>query len=103
MTPAVHTNPTQYAVSCLPEGHEARTHLTVLVEYRGHDQWAVVWPGTGCLSTGGEWHYESLPSERAQEWIAEHRFPLNEALWRAREVAPTLSVNGFTVTEVLEK
>lgn len=99
--PDTHTRPTRYEVSCLPETHIDAGHFTVTVEYRGRDRWAVLQRGRWCLSTTGEWGYESIPSERTDEWLAAHRFDLDTALRLAREQAPRMTVNGHTVTDVL--
>jgi len=54
-----------------------------------------------CLSRRGEWVYEPLPSSRTDRWIRGHRFTEAEALKRAREVVPTIVVNGLTAADVL--
>ncbi|MFE9844727.1 hypothetical protein [Streptomyces goshikiensis] len=92
--------PTRYVVSCLPETNDNAPHFSLNVEYRGRDLWAVVRHGS-CLSAAGQWSHESVPSQRDDEWLAEHRFDLDTALKLAKEAAPTLSVNGFTVAHVL--
>lgn len=90
----------KYLVSCIPEGADARSSLTLSVEYRGDDLWAVMdYPH--CLSADGTWDFEHTPSERTDEWIATHRFDLDTALTLARQHAPLLHVNGFTVSDVL--
>lgn len=97
--PAPTVTPTAYRVSLLPEGRGAHV-FDVTVEYRGRGTWAVLHSGY-CLGTGGDWEYESIPSERADAWIASHRFPLEEALDLASEAAPHVTVNGRTAAEVL--
>lgn len=92
--------PTRYEVTAVPEGH-ADGHLWALtVEYRGRDRWAVVRHGQ-CLDANGAWDYESIPSERTDEWLATHRFDLDTALRLAREAAPLITVNGITVPDAL--
>lgn len=98
----VHVAPTTYRVSCLPADHPEASHFTVCVEWRGRDLWAVTRHGE-CLSRSGVWGYESLPSGRTNEWLAEHRFPYPEAVRLAQEIAPLLTVNGFTITDVLKE
>lgn len=90
---------TRFDVSCFPVDGEDHGHFAVTVEYRGRDRWAVLRHGQ-CLNTDGEWDYEIRVSERDDEWIAAHRFTMQEALRRAREIAPTLTVNGWTVEDV---
>ena len=91
---------TRYQIGCLPEGHELSSHLSVTVEYRGRDKWAVV-DHPYCLSVDGEWHYEIRPSERDDDWLAAHRFDLETALDLAKKAVPLMSVNGWTVERVL--
>lgn len=98
--PAATVQPTRYEVSCLPEG-EDRRHFALTVEYRGADRWAVARHGQ-CLAADGTWSYEPSPSNREDEWIAAHRFDLDTALRLAREAAPLLTVNGYTVSDALE-
>ncbi|QVJ00383.1 hypothetical protein KGD82_16615 [Nocardiopsis eucommiae] len=97
----VRVQSTTYRVSAVPGTHPDASHFTVAVEYRGHDLWAVT-RHAECLSRAGEWVYEILPSERTDEWVADHRFAYTEAMRRAREIAPTLTVMGRSVTEVLQ-
>lgn len=76
---------TQYTVSCLPiDDPDDLTHA-ITVEYRGDSRWAVTRRGRRCLGADGRWDYESVPSERADEWLATHRFELDTALRLARE------------------
>lgn len=91
---------TKLDVSSFPLDHEDHGHFTVTVEYRGRGLWAVVRHGT-CLNTGDGWDHEVRPSEREDAWIAAHRFPMQDAIRRARNVAPTLTVNGWTVDDRL--
>ena len=88
-------------VAGLPE--DAMDSWAVQVSWRGNDLWAVKLHGRQCLGADGEWDWESLPSGRTDEWLATHRFTLEEALRRAREVCPTITVNGLTALDVAEK
>ena len=103
-SPEIYTRPTAYDVSVWPEAEECIDSDTwkVTVEYRGHGKWAVM-EGPYCLSAAGEWGYEMRPSERDDEWLATHRFPLDDALDLARKHAPDVTVNGMTATEVLAR
>jgi hypothetical protein len=62
--------------------------------------WAVRLRGR-CLGADGEWDWEHIPSERTDEWLHSHRFDLETALKLAVEVAPTITVNGYTVADAL--
>lgn len=95
--------PTAYEVSCFPEDDIAWAGtFTIRVERRAPDLWAVC-RNSRCLSSTGEWDYESIPSERAEEWKAAHRFDLDTALRLAKEAAPRITVNGFTVAHALAR
>lgn len=93
---------TEYTVSCIPEDHIDRGHFEITVAYRGRSLWAVA-RHRQCLGTDGEWDWESIPSERTDEWLATHRFDLDTALALAREAAPRVTINGFTVEDVLRR
>jgi hypothetical protein len=72
------------------------------VEKRGPDSWAVC-RMRECLGSDGEWWYESIPSERSDEWLKTHRFDLSTAVRLARLEAPKVTVNGLSVAAVLER
>ncbi len=90
---------TEYTLSPLPEGDINSTAFQIKVAYRGHGLWAVS-RHQQCLARSGGWDWESIPSERTDAWLAEHRFPLAEALRLAREELPKLRVNGMTAADV---
>lgn len=92
--------PTQYEVNCVPESIDS-AHFAVTVEYRGADRWAVLAMGRRCLGRDRRWSYESIPSERRDDWLDAHRFDLDEALALAREMAPTTTTNGYTVADAI--
>jgi hypothetical protein len=100
----VFARPTSYDVSVWPPGTECMDSDTwkLTVEYRGRGKWAVMRHRI-CLGSDGEWDWESIPSEREDEWLATHRFPLAEALDLARRHAPLVRINGMTAAEVLER
>lgn len=92
---------TEYAVSCLPADHPEGYHFTIHVSWRGPgDVWAVT-RMSQCLSSTGEWDYEPSPSNREDDWKETHRFPLDQALALAKEQAPLMTVNRWTVEAVL--
>lgn len=98
--------PVAYQVSVWPRGGETVNSGTwsVTVAYRGRDKWAVLRGGPGsrtCLGTGGEWDYEPGNSNREDDWLAAHRFGLDDALALAREHAPKVSVMGKTALDIL--
>ena len=78
---------TEYTVSMLPEDDINAGAFDITVAYRGHDLWAVS-RSRRCLGRDGTWDWEPIPSERDDEWLAEHRFPEQEALRLAKEQAP---------------
>lgn len=100
--PPAQVQATCYLVSCLPEGQEDRYLFALQVEYRGSSRWAVTRHGK-CLNRDGTWDWESRPSEREDEWLAEHRFDLDTAMTLAKAAAPLVTVNGFTVADVLRR
>jgi hypothetical protein len=98
--PVAHVRAAEYTVNCLPEDDINAPAFEIKVSYRGRGLWAVL-RHSHCLSQTGEWDWESLPWERADEWLATHRFDLDTALGLARAAAPDVIVNGHTVTEAL--
>jgi hypothetical protein len=101
-TPEPTVRPTRYEVSCLPPDDVNAYHFTIRVEYRGRDLWAVT-NGWGCLGTDGEWDHERSPSNREDDWLSTHRFDFDTALRLAKEAAPKVTVNGYTVADALAR
>lgn len=93
---------TRYEVSVLPENDINRSLFTIYVENRGDDRWAVVRFGE-CMNTKGEWSYELRPSERDDDWLAEHRFNRATALELAQWAAPRIVVNGETAVDAYRR
>jgi hypothetical protein len=93
--------PTKWDVSILPRGDINRLAWSITVAYRGNDLYAVLIRDHWCLSRSGEAEIEPIPSERTDEWIADHRFPLDEALRLAVSHAPDVACNGKSATEIL--
>ena len=100
--PGPRVRATRFEVSLLPEDDINYPFYAVAVEDRGAGRWAVV-RHRQCLGVDGEWSWESIPSEREDEWLAAHRFDLDTALRLAREAAPGVTVNGITAVEVLRR
>lgn len=103
--PEVYVRAVSYDVSVFPDEFEDASSWTLSVEYRGAGRWAVLQRAgsRSCLGRDGKWDWESLPSERADEWLAAHRFTLEEATELARQHAPSATVNGLTAVEVLKR
>lgn len=99
--PAVHVEPTGFSVSPIPYGSIDHISWAITVERRGVDTWAVCRPRR-CMNAAGEWSWESLPSSREDDWLAEHRFDLATALDLAKRHAPDVRVNGMTAQEVAD-
>lgn len=91
---------TEYAVSCLPLDHPEAYLFTIKVSWRGRDQWAVMHHGW-CFDADGNKDYESIPSERRDDWLERHRFDLDTALALAKRIAPTMTVGPHTVASIL--
>ena len=95
LIPEPTTRVSEYMVSVLPEVNVNFRHYVVEVAYRGGDLWAVL-NGGFCLGSGGQW-------KREDEWLASHRFPLEQALELAQRVAPAVEVNGIPAEAVLAR
>jgi hypothetical protein len=91
-----------YEVSILPEGDINRPVFTITVENRGEDRWAVV-RHRECMNAKGEWSWESVPSEREDEWLDEHRFNRMTALELAKWAAPRIVVNGHSAVDAYNR
>ena len=106
---------TEYMISALPVTHHEVTLFAVWVQWRGGarvggdvDRYSVSsWQSGGANQVwhvgDGGWVYESIPSERSDEFLAATRYPLVRALEIAREVAPMVTVNGWTPSAVLAR
>lgn len=96
------TTEDSFTVTCVTEAEDdVNWHLfSINVVYAGRGRWAIRRHGR-CLNAAGQWDYESIPSERTDEWLAAYRFDRETALRLAAEAAPKVTVNGWTVTGVL--
>jgi hypothetical protein len=100
--------PVRFVVSSVPEGHDDRYTYTINVQYRGEGLYSVG-HGLAYADADGAWGYEPGRSSEDDEhddaatpdWIAAHRFDLTDALLLARRLAPTLTVRGRSVADVL--
>lgn len=92
---------TEYRVSVLPWDDEDDEFFLwdIYVRRHGENRWGVHLSFRRCLSREGSWDYEIRPSEREEDWLERHRFPLEEALALARAEAPNLRVNGVSALD----
>lgn len=95
MEPLVWSESTTYTVCAVPETVRDWDMFAISVEKTAPDRWAVR-RRKRCLNSDAEWEWESIPSERTDDFLARCRFDLDTALEMARRVAPTLRVNGIT-------
>lgn len=92
----------KYAVSCLPRTHRSYWHFTVWVVERAPSEWEVRADGT-VHDADGNPSWGPLPLEDREAWQARHRFDLDTAVEIAKQIAPTLTVNGVTVADILAR
>lgn len=85
--PALLGYASEFRFKLYPEGHKFWdiAEMAVTVEWRGADRWAVKFNGF-CYDVDGLKEYESIPSEREDEFKARFRFSRGEAVRVAREV-----------------
>ncbi|MEW1548454.1 hypothetical protein [Streptomyces tsukubensis] len=86
----------------MPDGDINRAGFLITIEHQGGDRWAALHCGF-CFSASGTSDVEAIPSESTDDWLIDHRFPLDEAFWRAKSEAAHVKVNGHTVAEVLAR
>jgi hypothetical protein len=92
----VWSEPTTYTVCAVPQSVRDWEIFALSVEQTAPDRWAIRKGRRRCLNRDGELEWESIPSEREDEFLERCRFGLDEALTLARRVAPTLRSNGIT-------
>ncbi|HKS46333.1 MAG TPA: hypothetical protein VJT49_14730 [Amycolatopsis sp.] len=109
--------PTGYEVCCLPEDHPDAVFFAIEVEYRGDGRWTVV-RNSRHLGVDGKWSYGYSWRDGSQEpqtdeefrearegqdaWYQAHRFDLDTALELAKQHAPHVTVNRYSVADVIE-
>lgn len=100
MEPTV--TPVVYTVSCVPPDIDGSYLFTLRVERRdiNPDRWCVT-DGAFCYATDGTKKVEPLRDNRTAAFRRQYRFALDDALDLAKRLAPTLTVNGLTVTDML--
>jgi hypothetical protein len=95
----ISVKPIKYLVCGLPEDDVDSQVWSITVEWRGPgDRWAVVRHAYN-LSRSGKWHYESLPSNRTDRFLKDHRFSYDEAMSRALKAYPKVVINGLRVED----
>jgi hypothetical protein len=99
-TPEPTVQPVEYRVNCLPEDGIDSHVFAITVQYRGEGRWAVI-RHSSCLGADGEWADGVKPYGRGDGWLNAHRFDVDTALRLAKEAAPHVTVNGFTVADAL--
>lgn len=93
---------TEYAVTAFPLEAPDASSFTLKVTYRGTGRWAIIRLGECWNKETKSWDYESLPSNREDDWLISHRYDSAEAaIADAKEIAPFLSVNGWTVEQAI--
>jgi hypothetical protein len=104
--PQVYVRSRMYEVSVWPEDQADASinadSWRLTVERRGPDRWGI-FRGGGSFSMNacGEFSLHSPQDDGHDEWLAAHRFPLEQALEIAREHAPRIRLCGMTAAEVL--
>lgn len=78
--------------------HEDIHTWGIRVEQRGPGSWAVV-ERSWCLDRDGHREYESMPSERTDEFKTRFRFTLDDAFDIAERALPNIRINGATAVE----
>jgi hypothetical protein len=83
---------TEYTVSCLPEGNPECRHFDITVEHWRGALWRVKHCGYW-LTVPGDWSPDYRQATHAD---------LDTALLLARQEAPKVTVNGYTVADALK-
>lgn len=99
--PVPRVQATEYTVNCLPEDDLDGDVFGLTVRYRGDGRWAVQRGEHSCLGADGEWAQGIKPYDRGDDWLDAHRFDLDTALELAKQAAPKVTVNGYTVVDAM--
>jgi hypothetical protein len=112
---------TEYQVSCVPDDCIDADVFMLTVRYRGDGRWAVCRGHSRdlpCLDADGEWSWgvdwedgqEAVTEQEIaaynaarEEWLDAHRFDEETALRLAKQFAPQMTVNGWTVADALAR
>ncbi|MGA5182980.1 hypothetical protein ACPCBF_24895 [Streptomyces pseudogriseolus] len=100
--------PAEIHVTLLPPDHidyHLRTVRVVRIDPDAPDdrQWAVTAVLDQCLGRDGTWCSGPQAWGRGEEWLAEHRFSVGEALLLAQNACASVVVNGITTAAVVER
>jgi len=97
---------TEFQVCAVPQelqDSEVRRYYSVYVKRRGPGSWAVTDNFNSCYDMNLVEEYESLPSERTDEFLARFRFTLPQAIEIAERLAKTLKLyNAITVDDIIK-
>lgn len=91
----------EYTVNCLPEDDYDSFAFEIRIQYRGNGRYAVIRHGHSCLGADGTWDQGVKEYDRGEAWLDSHRFDLDTATRLAKQQAPLVTVNGFTVADAL--
>lgn len=102
--PKPHWDTTQYMVSLLPKGHEARRHYTLIVDHDlRRDRWVVWRDQTHRLGNDGRWEDERPGMQSREQWREAHFHTLPVAMDLAEKAARDLVYEGRHVLDVLKE
>ncbi len=90
----------QYTIVVVPEEYPGAHHWNMTIDRTGPGLWAVR-RGVRDLNRDGEWDFPPRQSEMTDEYLAGHRFPIEEAFERAEAAVPHLEVQGRNVLDLL--
>ncbi|WP_093803942.1 hypothetical protein [Streptomyces sp. Wb2n-11] len=91
----------EYTVNCVPDDGIDGNLFEIRVQYRGAERYAVTRHGQQCLGADGTWDQGVKEYDRGLDWLNAHRFDLDTALEMAKQAAPFVTVNGFTVADAI--
>jgi hypothetical protein len=89
-----------YVVHAVPPEvpDDDRDLWTLHLQNRGDDRWSISW-NRRTYGRSGTWTFPLQPPDPDDEFLAEYRFELDEALEIAKRLTPTLVVNGKTAQQ----
>jgi transglutaminase-like putative cysteine protease len=97
----------RFTVNVLPDfvkeyEYSDAIYYDIYVVYRGNGLWAVTNYSGKVYNKNGESEYEPQPSSRTDEFLAEYRHSLVDAIALAEEVANHVTVNKYSVESYTE-
>lgn len=66
-----------------------------MLQEDGSYKWAIRDGCRTCFSKKGEWDYESMPSNRPDDWIDTHRFDTFEEASKLAHAAAKVKIDGY--------